>query len=210
MRVVSKNNDVSTAELYQPAMRKDGSTYTKNDLQAAKFKVVAEVGPSSNSKRKATVESLMQMMSVPGLDPETVAILSTTVMMNMEGEGLSEMQDYWRNKLIKLGVIKPNEKEAAMMQQEMANQQPDANQVYLQEAAKNEQAKAKKAEAETIQALANSEKAKAQTIEIISNIDMATQQHAIETAQAIGGAIGSNPRDIQPATGQPSTMPEQQ
>jgi hypothetical protein len=60
-------------------------------------------------------------------DPQTLSILGSMAMMNMEGEGLSDMQQYFRKQLLKMGVIEPNEEEAAAMAEELAamKQEPD-------------------------------------------------------------------------------------
>ena len=49
--------------------------------------VVSDVGPSSSSKKAATVRNIMGMMQATA-DPETIQVLSATAMMNMEGEGI--------------------------------------------------------------------------------------------------------------------------
>jgi hypothetical protein len=66
-------------------------------------------------------------------------------MMNMEGEGISEVRDFFRQKLIRMGVVQPTEAEAEEMMAAMQNQKPDPNAVFLQAAAEEATAKAAKA-----------------------------------------------------------------
>jgi len=61
--------------------------------------------------------------------------------------------------------------------------------MYLMSAAKEAEAKAMKAQADTVLTVAKSEQTRAQTIETLSNVSATQQKAAIETAQAIGGAL---------------------
>ncbi len=133
--------------LYKPGIDKvTGGRVLENDLSRAKFDVYVDVGPSSSSKRAATVRALMGLRQITQ-DTETIAVLDSMIIMNMEGEGLGELHDFFRNKLVKMGVLKPTEEEAAAMAKAQANQQPDANAQYLQAAAKKAEQDGKLAEA---------------------------------------------------------------
>lgn len=124
-----------TVELYRPVVDKEtGARVLENDLTKAKFDVTADVGPSSSSRRAATVRALMGLRTVTQ-DPQTQAVLDSMIIMNMEGEGLSDLHDYFRKKLVGMGVIKPTDEEAKAMAEEQANAQPDPNAQYLQAAA---------------------------------------------------------------------------
>ena len=68
-------------------------------------------------------------------DPETRQVLTSMAMLNMEGEGIQNVRDYFRKKLVRIGVIKPTDEEIAEMQQQAQNAQPDPNAVFLQAAA---------------------------------------------------------------------------
>jgi hypothetical protein len=86
----------------------------------------------------------------------------------MEGEGLSDIQDYFRKQLVQMGVIKPTEEEAAAMQ--AAGQQQDPNAVFLQAAAEEATAKAAKARADVVRTVADSELLQAKTIETLAKV----------------------------------------
>ncbi|MES2346265.1 MAG: portal protein [Pseudomonadota bacterium] len=156
-----------TVELYKPMVdEKTGARTMENDLSKAKFDVSADVGPSSSSRRAATVRALMGLRQITQ-DPETMAVLDAMIIMNMEGEGLSDMHDYFHKKLVRLGVIKPTDEETKAMEQEQANAAPDPNAQYLQAAAaKAEQdgqlshAKVALTHAQTIETLASVESAR--------------------------------------------------
>ena len=125
VRGVDAQGDATMIELMQPVIGDDGQEFA-NELSRATFDVSVEVGPTSASKRASTVRALTGMMAITQ-DPETLNVLGSMALMNMQGEGISEVRDYYRQKLIKMGVIKPNEKEADELSQQLANMPPDPN-----------------------------------------------------------------------------------
>jgi hypothetical protein len=173
MKMLGKSDKVSTIELMKPSVSDTGAVVMDNDLSRAKFDVVVDVGPSSSSKRAATVRALTGMLQLTQ-DPETVQVLTAMAMMNMEGEGLNDVNEFFRKKLLRIGAVKPSEEESQAMMEESQNQQPDPNAVYLQAAAEEASAKAAKARAETTETLANTELRKAQTAQTLSKIGETT------------------------------------
>jgi len=159
-----------------------------NDMSNATFDVVSQVGPSSSSKRAATVRALTGMMQITQ-DPETQQVLTAMAMMNMEGEGVSDANAYFRKKLLRMGVVKPTEDEAQELMAEMQGQPQDPNAMYLQAAAEEATAKAAQARASTVKTVADAELSRAKTVETLANIDMDSQDHALNLAQEIGGIV---------------------
>ena len=174
MKAIQTTGEPRTVELARPMVNKEtGAIETENDIAEAKFDVAVDVGPSTTSRRAAVVRAITGMMQITQ-DPQTLSILGSMAMMNMEGEGLSEMQQYFRKQLLKLGVIEPNEEEAAAMAEELAamQEQPDPQKELAEGLAMEARAKAAKAEADTEAALATAEKTRAQTIEILTGVGM--------------------------------------
>jgi hypothetical protein len=150
MKLITDNGDTDSVTLMQPTIDQEtGEVKMANDLGAAKFDVDVDVGPSSSSKRAATVRALTGMMQITQ-DPETLQVLGAMAMMNMEGEGVGDVQDYFRKRLIRMGVVKPTDAEAEALMAEMqaAGQQQDPNAIFLQAAAEEATAKAAQARAE--------------------------------------------------------------
>lgn len=175
--------EYSMATLRKPLKNEDtGETYYENDISRAKFDVVSDVGPSSASKRSATVRALSSMISITD-DPETKQVLGSMVMLNMEGEGVSEVRKYFRQKLLRMGVIEPTDEEQAELQKEAENAQPDANEQYLQAASVEAQAKATKAEADTVYAHAKAEESKAKTAETLAGIDRDDRDQVLKAVE---------------------------
>jgi hypothetical protein len=179
MKNVDEQGNISNIQLQRPIINSEtGAMELENDLSRANFDVVADVGPSSSSKKAATVRALTGMMAITQ-DPETLQVLGSMAMMNIEGEGVGEVQQFFRGRLIKMGVVKPNEKEQEQMMAEMQNQQPDPNAVFLQAAAEEATAKASQARANVVKTIADAELSKAKTVETMAGIDISAQNAAL-------------------------------
>ena len=191
MKGVGTSGEVEGIELLRPmANQETGEVEHENDLSDADFDVSVDVGPSSASKKQSTVRSLTGMMQITQ-DPETLQVLGAMAMMNMEGEGISEVRDYFRHKLIKMGVVKPTDEELKELQAEQANTPPDPNAEFLAASADQAAAQAVKARADTVLVVAKAQESKAKTAETLSNIDISQRQHLLDTVQALGEAMPS-------------------
>jgi hypothetical protein len=187
MKVITENGETDSVTLMQPMVdQENGEVKMANDLGAAKFDVDVDVGPSSSSRRAATVRALTGMMQITQ-DPETLQVLGAMAMMNMEGEGVSEVQNYFRQRLIRMGVVKPTEQEAEAMMAEMEarGQQQDPNAIFLQAAAEEAVAKAAKARADTIKTVADAELSRARTAETMAKASEIDQNIALTTIDAL-------------------------
>ena len=184
MKVIGKDNASDQIELNMPMQSEEGESYFENDLQNAKFDIAVEIGASSSSKRKAMVRTLTEMMQFAP-DPETRAVLTSMAIMNLEGEGMQDVHSYFRKKLVNMGAVEPTEKEMEEIAQAMQNQQPDANTQYLQAAALNEQAKAQKAQADTVLTLAKAEESQAKTAEVYADMDREDREQFLKTVEKI-------------------------
>jgi hypothetical protein len=190
MKAVDQMDQVSSIELMRPTIDPEtGAMVYENDFSQATFDVAVDVGPSFSSRREATVRALTGMMQVT-TDPETQMILQSMAIMNMDGEGIGDIKDFFRKKLVQIGVIKPtDEEQAQMMEAMMGQQQPDPQAMYLMAAAQEAQAKAVGAQASAEYNLAKAEETKAKTIQTLSQIDIDQRKAAIETAEKIGAAL---------------------
>ena len=91
MKVIDVTETVDSITMMTPAISEIGEVIMENDLSKASFDVDVDVGPSSSSKRSATVRALTGMMQITA-DPEMQSVLGSMAMMNMEGEGISEVR----------------------------------------------------------------------------------------------------------------------
>lgn len=177
MKSIDIQGGVNSIELAKPMLSKEGLSETENDLTEASFDVAVDVGPSSTSRREATVRAITGMMTITQ-DPETSQVLQAMAMLNMEGEGISEVREYFRKKLVKMGVIKPSDEEKKEM---AADQKPDSNAIALEAMADQAKAEASKARADVVKTIAETEKVqaeteykRAQTIDLVADVDMRT------------------------------------
>ena len=158
MKIVSAQGAASQSVLSRPILSADGETTYENDLTTANFDVTASVGPSSSSKREAIVQSLTQVLQVT-VDPAQASVLTAMILRNIEGEGLADLHEYERKKLLALGIGKPTEQDQA----EAAQAQPpapDAQEQFLTASAAQklssaelDKAKVALTEAQTIETL---------------------------------------------------------
>jgi hypothetical protein len=185
MKTVAATGEAGMVELMQPSIDQEtGEVVMQNDLSSATFDVIADVGPSSSSKRQATVRALTGMLSITQ-DPETAQVLTAMAMMNMEGEGVGDANAYFRKKLLRMGVVEPTEEEAKDLMAEMQGKPQDPNAMYLQAAAEEATAKAAQARANTVKTVADAELSRAKTLETLGKVDETAQNMALTNAEAV-------------------------
>ena len=210
MRTVSEQGKIGQIELNIPIVGEDSEETYQNDISHSNLGLAVEIGPSSSSKKSATVTALTGMMQVT-TDPEDLKVLSAMAMMNMEGEGLADTRAYYRQKLIRMGVVKPNKEEQEQLAQEAQSQQPDANTVFLQEAANTEKTKQQKNQTDSALTIAkienteaDTEKKQAETIETLSEIDREDARSAQELLGELETETVPPQVDANTATAQPN------
>ena len=187
MKGIGTQGEMSSIELGKPIMNQEtGEVEYDNDLSNAKFDVSVDVGPSSSSKRSATVRSLMGMMQITA-DPETQQVLGAMAMMNMEGEGLSDVKEFFRKKLIRMGAVDPTDEEQQALAAELQQLQgqPDPQSMYLEAEAAKAQAQAQKALADTEYTMARTEETRADTIETLAGIERKERENVLNTAEQL-------------------------
>ena len=179
MKTVAENNDIAGITLNTPTIDEETSaTVYANDLERAKFDVAVTVGPSSESKRAATVRSLVGMLQFAQNDPEMSTVLTSMAMMNMEGEGLKDVRKFFRTRLVKMGAVEPNDEEMQAMEAELQAQEPDANAALLLAEAE----KSKTQAALNVAKVANTE---ASTAKIVADIDSQGKSDALKVLQEL-------------------------
>lgn len=177
MKTVAADMTPGSVVVNEPKVDENGEEYLENDLSKATFDVVASVGPSSSSRRAATVRALSGLASIAD-DQEIRQALIFATLSNLEGEGLDDLRDWGRARSIRLGIVKPNEEEAQELAQQQANQQPDAQTQFLL-------AEAQKSSANAVLALAKTEEAQAKTAATLAGIDNDQQAQVVDTMRAI-------------------------
>jgi hypothetical protein len=197
MKGVTDQGEVESVELLKPLADESGEVIYENDMAEADFDVSVTVGPSSVSKRQSTVRSLTGMMSITQ-DPETLQVLGAMAMMNMEGEGIGDVRDYFRTKLIKMGVIKPTDEEAEQLISEAQNTPPDANTKFLEASAEQAEAEAVRARANTILTLAKAKETDAKTAATLSEIDISQRDELLRMIDSLDSKVAASSGEMPP------------
>jgi len=188
MKSIGSQGELNKVELLRPVTNKDGSVGRQNDMSNAKFDLTVEVGPSSSTKRAATVRALTNMAASTD-DPETKQVLGAMAMMNMEGEGISDVRRYFRDKLIKMGVVEPTEQEAQELAEEQKNTPPSPQDQYFEASASAERARGEKAQADTLKSQAQTDQIRVDTAATTQEIDAKQQAQALEIIDRLGPRV---------------------
>jgi hypothetical protein len=170
MRTISVDGQEDFVELNRPIQGKNDEVSFENDLTEGKYGVWVDVGPSYANRRDSTIQALVQMLQFAGGDAETSNAIIGMIIKNLDGEGISELQDWVRRRLVQGGIVKPTEEEAQEMAQQQQNQQPDPNSAFLLASAEKERQLAQKAEADTQVSRANVDKIISETIKNFSAV----------------------------------------
>ena len=189
MKGIGAMDNTMSIELMRPVLDDDGAVIYENDLANADLDVNVEVGPSSRSRRDAVIRQLLEVSQI-ATDPQTQKVIQAAVMMNMEGEGVSDIREFFRKQLVGMGVVKPTEAEKKAMDETAEGQQPDPQAVYLAAAATEAEAKAAQARAQTVLTIANAEKVRAETAR--------TEAETVEIMSETDGTVTRAPKSSTP------------
>lgn len=167
--------------LMEPRQDPQGQTYNAFDLTKGRYGVYADVGPSFTTRRDATVRALSGLLQYTQDSTERAA-LTGVIFQNIDGEGLQDLKDWNRKRLVSMGVVKPNEEEQIEIDKakaEQAKAPPSAQDAFLMAEAEKSASLSQKAQADTLKTLAevketqaNTEKAVAQAEEILKKIGL--------------------------------------
>ena len=171
--------DQGTATLAEGVTDPQGRYTIRNDISKGKYRVISDVTEATSTRRDKTVKTLLSgAQIVQAFDPELAGAMTNTAMINVDGEGMQDLQDWIRARMVTQGIVKPTEEEKAQLEQaKQQQQQPDPQAQALAAVAEKEQALASKAVADTALSKAN-------TIKSLAEADRArseTQNNAAES-----------------------------
>ena len=174
MKGIGAQGEMHSIEINRPVMIDDIKS-TENDLTKARLDVAVTVGPSSKTQRAAMSQTLVKLRDGTQ-DQGMRSVLDNMILMQMDGEGMSDLHKYARKKLVALGAVTPTEQEQADIAKAQEAQEPDANEKFLIAEAGKAEAGARKLEAETIETIADTEKTKVEIEKIEQDMDIAARQ----------------------------------
>lgn len=188
LKSVNAEGKVGSVVLNQPIVDEASGMPKENgnDLTEANFDCVAKAGPTSASKRAYIVKSMLGMLQFVQ-DPQTVAIITSIALMYTEGEGMENLREFFRKKLLAMGVIPPTPEEAQELQRAAQNQPPDPQAQYLQASAQEATATAIQKHAATGKTLAETDKIKVETIALAHGIHHDKIASTVNTITGLAG-----------------------
>lgn len=189
MKTVQRDGKTGSVVVNEPYYdQEQAREVVKNDLSRANLEVNVQVGPSSSSKRQAVVRQLLNLRQIEQ-DPQTAKALTLSIIANIEGEGLGDLNDWARMEGIRLGTIKPTDEEREQLAAEAQNQQPNAQEQYFRAAAERESADAALARAGTVDKIASADLKKAQTAETWAKAMGEEQAQQIASIDTLRGLL---------------------
>ena len=183
LKLKKRRGDDDSITLGEKIVDSNGEVVSNGDLSKASFDVSVTVGPSSDSKRAASVRAITGMMTITQ-DPETLAVLGALALDNMEGEGIEEVREWNRKKLVKMGVYEPNDDDLKA-QQEAQPQGPTPQDAFLAASADKEKALAEKAAADTELSRAKADGEVADAMKTLSEISQGERQELLGMAKEL-------------------------
>jgi hypothetical protein len=172
VETMGRDGEQGTTVLKQGFTDPQGRYSIRNDLAKGKYRVISDVTEATTTRRDKTVKTLINgSQVVAGFDPELASAMMMTAMLNMDGEGVEDLQSWMRAKALSIGLVQPTKDEQDKIDQaQQQDQAPDPQAEALMAAAAQAKALAGKAvadtklsEAKTIQTLADAEKTRQET-----------------------------------------------
>jgi hypothetical protein len=171
VETMGDDGEQGTAILSEPFTDDRGRFSIRNDIAKGKYRVISDVTEATATRRDKTVKTLVTSAQVvQPFDPELAGAMMNTALLNMDGEGVQDLQEWVRARGVTAGYVKPTKEEAEQMAQAQENQQPSPQDKALNAVADKEGALAGKAvadtelsRAKTVETLANAEKLRSET-----------------------------------------------
>lgn len=208
IETMGEEGEEGFAVLNEPHTDERGRFSFRNDLSRERFRVIADVTEATATRRDKTVKTCFAGAQMIGpTNPELAQALMLTAFLNMDGDGIDDLQAFLRRQALEIGLVKPTEEEKRELAEVAQNQQPDPQAQALMAMAAKETALAQKAEADTakskadtIRTLADAERIRSETIR--------TDAEAAQSAnQAALGSVMAQPGIIEQMLRQPASAP---
>ena len=169
VETMSEDGDDGTEKLGEMYTDGRGATSVRNDFSRGKYKVIVSVTEATATRRDKTVRSALNTaeIALKAGDMELAQASIITAIMNSDGEGIEDLQAYARKRGLQIGLVEPNEEEAAQMEQQA--QQPDPATVLADAQADALAAQADDSRASAAKKTAEVALTKAKTIETLTD-----------------------------------------
>lgn len=194
---VNDDKTFETATINVPSLNSKGEPVISKCFKRG-MDVFVDVGPAFNSRKDATVNSLTKVLPMIA-DPTTQQLAVMTIVKNLDGEGMDDLANFARKKLVQSGVIKPTEEEKQQLAEEQAqaaNAPPDAATVALLAQARESDAQATRNQASAVQSLSTAELNQAKAAQAVSDTNASQLATIIQMLQGIQGNVAGQANQI--------------
>lgn len=197
LETMGEEGEEGFAVLNEPYTDEKGRFTYRNNLTRERFRVIADVTEATATRRDKTVKSCFAGAQMIGqANPDIAQALMLTAFLNMDGEGIDDLQAFLRRQALEIGLVQPTEEERREMAEAAQNQQPDPQSQALMAMAAKEAALAQKAEADTakskadtIRTLADAQRIRSETIKTDAEAAQTANQAALSSVTAQPGII---------------------
>ena len=187
MRIIGMDGAQRQIQIFKEVMDSDtGLIVRANNLSGKRFRAYADVGPAFDTLREQTVEDIKGMMelliSAGASGEKYIPILTSMMLENINGVGLSDLKDLVRRDMILQGIKKPetDEEKALLEQARQPKADPQAELIKAAaDQASSEGAKfrseARNLDSKSIDNVASARKKAAETRKILAEIGLSKQ-----------------------------------
>lgn len=185
VETMGRDGEQDVATLQEGVTDPQGRYSIRNDIAKGKYRVISDVTEATTTRRDKTVRTLVNgSQVVAAFDPDLASAMMMTAMLNMDGEGVEDLQSWMRSKALSIGLVKPTKDEQDQIDQAQQQEQaPDPQAQALMAAAEQAKALAGKAQADT-------ELSKAKTIQTLADADKTRQETDHAATERKVGMLG--------------------
>lgn len=187
---IGEDNTSETTKINVPSLNAAGHPVITRAFTPG-LDVFVDVGPAFNSRKDATVNTLIKLLPAI-VDPQMAQLVMNTLVQNLDGEGMQDLAEYSRKQLVQAGVVKPTDEEAQELEEAKAaaeNAPPDAATVALLAQARESDANASKSQASAVQSLSAAELNQAKAAQAVSDTNASQLATIIQMLQGMQGNI---------------------
>lgn len=114
IETMTEDGDDGVAVLKSLKTDPTGDARVINDFTNARYKVIVSVSEATATRRDKTVRSMLRTAEVANAagDAELAQAAILTAILNQDGEGINEFQEFSRRRALAIGLVKPTEEEA--------------------------------------------------------------------------------------------------
>jgi hypothetical protein len=181
VETMGDDGEQGTAVLAEPHTDERGRYSIRNDITKGKYRVFADVTEATATRRDKTVKTLLNgAQVVAAFDPELAGMMTTTAILQLDGEGINDLQDALRKRALASGLVKPTPEEQQEMEAAAQEpQEPDPQSEFLLATAAEKRASAAQKEAAVDQTKADTALKVAQAAKTQSEIGQGEQTHKL-------------------------------